>query len=242
MLFKELIYKILILFTKFIPRGIPLPILRGPLKGFKLISGAAAGAGKGLSIILNLSEPERLNKIGKIIPENSICFDIGANIGIYSLLFSKYAKRVYAFEPLPRNIIFLKKMLEMNKIKNVTIIPYAVAKENTHSWFKEGDSWATGGLNEYGEHFISTISLDTFIDSIKVFPSILKIDVEGSEVSVIEGSRNLLLKAHPIIIIEIHSDDIKNACFNLLREINYHQFIPLDDSSIEKAKEFLIKP
>ena len=242
MFLKEIIYKILIFFTKFIPKGIPLPILRGPLRGFKLISGAAAGAGKGLSIILNLSEPERLNKVAKIIPDNSICFDIGANIGIYSLLFSKYAKRVYAFEPLPRNVNFLKKMLEVNKVKNVTIIASAVAKDNTLSWFKEGNGWATGSLNEYGEHLVPIISLDAFIDSKKVFPSILKIDVEGTETSVLQGSKNLLLKAHPIIIIEIHSNNIKNACFKLLQEMNYHRFIPLDASSIKEAKEFLIKP
>ncbi|MEE9379294.1 MAG: FkbM family methyltransferase [Candidatus Lokiarchaeia archaeon] len=241
MIFKKLTYKILIFFTRFIPNGLPVPILKGPLKGFKLITGAAAGAGKGLSIILNLSEPERLNKIEEIIPKNTICFDVGANIGIYSLLFSKYSKQVYAFEPVSRNIIFLNKMLKLNKIKNVTIIPFAIANQNKDSWFKEGDSCATGRLNEEGDYLIPTISLDAFFDKFKVSPTILKIDVEGTEVSVLEGSRNLLMKSHPIIIIEIHGEDIRKKIFNLLKEMNYQHFFPLDASSIEAAKEFLIK-
>ena len=242
MIFKKLLYKILIIFTKFIPNGLPIPILKGPLKGFKLIAGAAAGAGKGLSIILNLSEPERLNKIEEKLPKNTVCFDVGANIGIYSLLLSKFSKRVYAFEPLPRNIIFLNRMLKLNKVRNVTIIPCAIADQNKESWFKEGDSCATGSLSEDGGYLIHTISLDTFFDKFKVSPSILKIDVEGTEVSVLEGSRNLLLKSHPIIIIEIHGDDIKKKCFNILKELNYQHFIPLDTNSRDTAKEFLIKP
>ncbi|NVM35975.1 MAG: FkbM family methyltransferase [Candidatus Lokiarchaeota archaeon] len=242
MIFKKFLYKVLIFFTKFIPNGLPIPILKGPLKGFKLIAGAAAGSGKGLSIILNLSETERLNKVEEIMLKNIICFDVGANIGLYSLLFSKYSKQVYAFEPVPRNIIFLKRMLKLNKVKNVKIIPFAVSNHNKVSWFKEGDSYATGSLNEKGDYLIRTISLDTFINKKKIFPDILKIDVEGTEIPVLEGSKNLLLKSHPKIIIEIHGDDIRKKCFTLLKKVDYRHFIPLDANSIEGAKEFLITP
>jgi len=99
-----------------------LVILRGALKGYKLIMGAPEGSGKGISIIFNLSEPERLKITKDLISKNFIYFDIGANIGIYSLLFSRYSKLVYAFEPLPRNLSFLHIMLTLNKVLNNTSI------------------------------------------------------------------------------------------------------------------------
>lgn len=63
--------------------------------------GAAAGEFKGLSVIANLSEPNQVAHVLRILNNRSICFDIGANVGFYTLLFAKYAKEVFAFEPLP---------------------------------------------------------------------------------------------------------------------------------------------
>ena len=58
--------------------------------------------------------------------------------------------------------------------------------------------------------------------------------------SALKGSKNLLFKAHPIIIIEIHNKEIKSITFNLSQEIGYKNFDPLDVSSIEVAKELMI--
>ena len=69
-----------IVFSKLIPSGMVVPVLKGPLHGAKWIVGAAAGEGKGLSVVLNLSEPEQLYMARRLVLPDAICFDIGANV------------------------------------------------------------------------------------------------------------------------------------------------------------------
>ena len=220
----------------------PLVILKGPLRGYKLIIGAPAGSGKGISIIFNRSEPERLKIAKELISKNFICFDIGANVGIYSLLFSRYSRLIYAFEPFPRNLSFLYRMVKLNKIENVIIVPCAVADNDGLSWFQEAHSNAEGRLKTSGSQPVTVIALDTFIKKSKINPNLLKIDVEVAELSVLKGSKELLYNSKPIILIETHVDTIKKKCFEFLRQMGYRHFKPIDSNSIKIANDFVIKP
>ncbi len=239
---KKLLDKFFISLTKIIPTKIPLVILKGPLKGYKLIMGAPAGKGRGISVIFNRSEPERLKITKDLISPNFVCFDIGANVGIYSLLFSRYSKLIYAFEPFPRNLSFLYRMLKLNNIENVIIVPCAVADKDGLSWFQKAHSNAEGRLNTSGSQPVSVISLDTFIKESKLIPNLLKIDVEGAELSVLKGAKELLSISKPIILIETHGDTIKKKCFEFLKQMGYRYFEPIDSNSIREANDFVIKP
>src|SRR5690606_32957801 len=91
--------------TACIPDGTALPILSGPLRGRRWLAGAAPGPAKGLSTLFNRCEPGQLREalqLARMSPDG-ICFDIGAHSGLYSLLFPRAARLVYAFEPFPRN-------------------------------------------------------------------------------------------------------------------------------------------
>lgn len=227
---------------KFIPVGIPIPILRGPLKGFKLITGAASGKAKGVSYVLNLSEPRRLRLTKQLIPIDGISFNVGANIGVYTLLFSRFSKFVYSFEPNPRNLSFLYRMLEINKIKNAQVIRSAVSDFVGFYSFKETNSCATGKLDDEGNLKVRVTSLDKFIEKSKILPDVIKIDVEGAELSVLEGAKNCILEYHPVIVLETHGDELKKKCFEFLKDLNYKEIIPLDSESIKKANDFIIVP
>jgi len=236
----RLVLKILVLVTKLIPNNIHLSILRGPLKGFKWISGAAAGPAKGLSPILNLAEASQLNLASKYIPRESISFDIGANVGLYTLLFSKYSKKVYAFEPLKRNINYLNELIKINNIKNVNLIQNAVSDSTGINFFKLGENYALGKLNSKGNIPVSTITLDDFIDKYNTYPDVIKIDVEGSEFAVLRGAKTLLKKYKPIIFLSTHGDFLKRECINYLKRLNYQYFKPIDSLTIKDASEFLL--
>ena len=236
-----LVKRILSYIAKFIPNNISLPILLGPLKGFRWISGAAAGEAKGLSILFNLVESEQLKIAQKKIKHHHICFDIGANLGLYSLLFSRYSKLVYSFEPLPRNICYLYQNLIKNKVKNTIIVPMGVANSNKLYGFIKGNNFATGKINENGSQPISLVSLDNFIEYYKTYPDIIKIDVEGAELEVLKGLEKTFLKIKPIIFLSTHYDDLKKKCFKMLKNKGYNHFFPLDSNIISKANEFLIE-
>jgi len=231
---------LLLPFTHLLPRGMTVPIVAGPLKWKKWIVGAAAGEGRGMSIIINQMESAQVDYAIKILNNNCICFDIGANVGFYTLLFSKYAKEVYAFEPLPRNLKYLIRLSEVNKITNAKIIPCAVSDSSKISYFSEGDNPALGNLSDDGNVPVLVTTCDQFVSKTNVVPDLLKIDVEGSELNVFRGANNLLKSYHPSILLSVHSDQLRTDCLNFLKKMGYRSIVPIDSEQLQEATEFAI--
>lgn len=229
-----------IMLSKFIPSGMLIPVLRGPLRGVRWIAGSAVGPAKGLSVVLNLTEPEQLAMARKLAPSKGICWDIGANVGLYTLLFSRYSKQVFAFEPLPRNIRYLARTLEVNGVTNATIVPCAVADSVGLSAFQEGVNCAEGRLDSKGRQPVAVISGDAFASTYGVLPSLIKIDVEGGELSVLKGANELLMNQKPTILLSTHGESRRVDCFAFLRNIGYSRFLPLNRDEIQRASEFLV--
>ena len=228
------------LISKFIPSGIVLPILTGPLRGAKYIVGSAAGEAKGLSVIFNLSELKELGYIEKLLQTHSkgIIFDIGANVGLMTILFARYAEKVFCFEPFPQNISLLYRTLEVNHINNATIIPCAVSDSFEYSSFERGESCSSGKLKINGNQPAITVSIDGFAEAYKVFPNFIKIDVEGGEMSVLKGGERFFLKYKPIIILDIHGEELRVSCLDYLRQIGYQNIFPIDNVKIAKATKY----
>ena len=242
------IKKLVVLFgkliSKFIPSGMVLPVLTGPLRGAKYIVGSASGDAKGLSVIFNLSELKELAYIAELLQTypKGIAFDIGANVGLMTILFAKHSKQVFCFEPLPRNINFLHRTLRVNGINNATIIPCAVSDSFEYSSFKEGESYSSGKLNRYGDQPVVTMSIDGFVAAYNVVPNFIKIDVEGGEMSVLRGAKNVLLNYKPIIILDVHGEKQRDNCLEYLRKNGYKKVFPIDSDKIEKASKYSFSP
>jgi len=231
--------KIAVFLSKFIPSGIHIPILKGPLRGSKWIVGAAGGEAKGISTFLNLSEPEQISFVMKLIQRTWICFDIGANVGLYTLLFARYAKYVYSFEPLPRNVRYLSETLELNNINNAVIVPAAVSDSTKLMRFKQGMNYAMGKLDDIGEIPVLAISCDDFVSFYNVIPSLIKIDVEGAELSVLKGSKKLLSSHKPHILLSIHGDKMREECLDFLKKMNYGNIQPINHAIVDSATQFV---
>lgn len=128
--------------------------------------------------------------------ENDLIFDVGANIGSKSIIFSKIAKKVISFEPTDQCIHILKNR-HLNS--NIEIIKCALSNENSiKSFFEVEDNSAYSSLSN--KHIDKKVSKDLNVNSksintytldhfIKVYgaPSFIKIDVEGYEKEVISG-------------------------------------------------------
>ena len=237
--------------AKVVPTGTPVPFLRGPLRGKWWIAGAGSSPGKGLRIPLNQIEPEQLACASSLA--HGLAFDVGANLGLYSLLFSQECSHVYAFEPSVRCISYLWRHLKLNRVHNVTVVPVGVSDRiglssfdpNRFSVGSYGDFW---GQNEMWKSNapeplsnarapIMTITLDDFVDEYKVTPSIIKIDVEGAEMSVLEGARRLLAM-RPILLLSVHTDDLREECLTFLAELKY-KITGLDQSRLSEAFQFV---
>lgn len=228
--------------TKFaaclVPTGMTLPILAGPLRGSMWIAGAAAGDGKGLSIILNRAEPRQLQLARSWVTPESICFDIGANVGLYTLLFGKCGQHVYSFEPVPRNVHYLYRVVSLNRLPNVTILPWAVSDRVEFTRFALGDNCAVGKLAAAGTQPAACVSVDEFIERYGAMPDLHKIDVEGAEERVLRGACGLLAGRRPRILLSVHSPELRRSCLTLLQNAGYRLLQPLDSPDIENAFEF----
>lgn len=107
------------------PSGTVATIQRGHLKGLKFV----ITDNLGWSPILGRWEPESHEVFARVIKPGQTVFDLGANNGIHSLLFSKLVGekgRVIAFEPLPGNVEELRKNYGLNNITNIRVVQSAV--------------------------------------------------------------------------------------------------------------------
>jgi len=143
-------------------------------------------------------------------------------------LFARRAGRVYAFEPHPRNIRYLHRTLELNRVRNVTVVPFAVGDQTGPSAFQEGEHSSTGHLAAGGSLPAFAISLDEFITRYEARPGLLKIDVEGGELGVLEGGRAFLREHRPPLLLSTHGEALKEGCLRLCRELGYARVEPLN--------------
>lgn len=88
-----------------------LPILSGPLRGARWIVGSGRRA-----FWLGTFERHFQKTIADSIGVNSVFYDIGANLGFYSLLAARCGSRVLAFEPLPDNVARLRRHARLNDL------------------------------------------------------------------------------------------------------------------------------
>jgi FkbM family methyltransferase len=144
----------------------------------------------------------------------SIYWDVGANLGHYAAFISKAVGvegRVYAFEPEPRVRNQLRDCVDINDGANVTIVPLGLSDRNGMQDFYAASDSASGthsliAQNPDGEKItIELVTGDNFVRLGNPCPNVVKIDVEGAELSVIHGMVETLKNPDLIAVIcEIH--------------------------------------
>ncbi len=173
----------------------------------------------------SVKEPETLSWIDKFGKDGVVFFDIGANIGLYSLYYAaKYKSNVFAFEPSPFNIIMLAKNININNFqKQIKIITNPLSQINkiqslAYPYFEEGSSSAAFGV-EYGadgmqfnkvfEFETAGFTLDYLISNeiIADCPNIIKLDVDGIEHLILSGARKVLQSPNcKSILVEVSNN------------------------------------
>jgi FkbM family methyltransferase len=205
--------KIVRLPLSLIPSDAEVRILRGPLRGKKWIKGAGTNA-----CWLGAYEAVFLRSLANAISPGFVVYDVGANVGIYSLVASLQTGpggAVYAFEPLQRNLLYLRRHLSLNNIQNCVVCEAAVCNTEGIRAFSAA-AWhpSMAHLSKDGEILVSSTTLDSCIYGEKRFrpPNVVKIDVEGAEFEVLEGASRALAEFHPTIFLEVHGTQLHADC------------------------------
>ena len=128
-----------------------------------------------------------------------VVFDVGANLGAYTLLFAQWAGpggRVFAFEPAPEPREGLTKLLDANGVSSrVTVVKAAVsAADGTATFFADGADGASRLVSSPhdGALTVPTVTIDSVCRQEKVAPRLIKIDAEGAELDVLRGARETI--------------------------------------------------
>lgn len=184
-------------------------------------------------------------RIYKALCKNAdVIFDIGSNIGYYSLVGSKLNPnaKIYAFEPMPAAYKYLCINIERNQLKNIR--PEKVALSNVKGSTKfyavksrkflelqdhlNGDGTINIDNNQasYGEEFeVQTETLDNYVNMNQIKRiDIIKIDTEASEHLVFEGGMKVLKDFRPIIFCEVIPNKIESKINAIFENLSYSYY------------------
>ncbi len=117
-----------------IPGGMVVRILQRKLRGYRWIATASTHG-----CWIGSYEMAKQTQFVAALKNGSVVYDVGANVGFYSLLASACvgpAGRVFAFEPLTANASLLERHAQINHLTNITIHPFAVSDHSGKMRFK----------------------------------------------------------------------------------------------------------
>ncbi len=189
-----------------------------------------------------------------ILRKNAIVFDVGANIGKWSKLFREYNSSafIYQFEPQPscgNEIAALNikdsELVRMAVGKSFSTAPFYSARGNdpTASLHQRRDSFL--GNCDYCAINVSVIALDDFVVERGIdFIDYLKLDIEGHELSALEGCGRLLSeKRVGCIAFEFGSSNVNSRTYfrdfwELLKPLSFHFFRILPSGRLYSVLEY----
>ena len=173
-----------------------------------------------------------LSFVKKFIDPCKNILDIGANIGVHSVVYSTYTiGKIYAFEPQPLVFNLLKKNIELNNCN--TIFPYNYGASNKDDTFFMNacyDEKINHGAFRICDKEDVGINIECkILDNLELTNiGYIKIDVEGHELNVLLGLRKTILSSLPNIMIEIHdSSSTKYDVLFFIEQMGYKYYYKL---------------
>lgn len=194
-------------------------------------------------------EPETIQWL-KQIPAGSILWDVGANIGTYSIYAGKRGCKVFAIEPSFLNIELLQRNIILNKLNStIALLPVGVGERTLlTSYFMSSPNLTWGGahnsvdknLGAGGLPLENPVEIRGFVFSMDdlskmtnvELPQYLKIDVDGLELEVLKGGINVL-KGIRSMLIEVDHDSRERSqgVFEILKGLNFVLASPAANNS-----------
>ena len=204
---------------RLIPDSAVVRILQGPLRGKRWIAGSSNHG-----CWLGSYELLKQKRVIELVRPGMVCWDIGANVGFYTLLFAEVAGprgKVFAFTPLPGNIDLLRRHIRMNGFGNVRVLAGALGGFDEDVRFDPGPGTSMGHIASEGSLKVACWRADTLLATGEVeAPDIIKIDVEGAEAEVLRGARRAM-ERHPVIFLATHGEKVHGECVKLLLASGY---------------------
>jgi FkbM family methyltransferase len=199
-----------------------LPIVHGDAVYYLPYTGRNAGIEREQSRGL-FFEAMELEELRKVVKPGAYVVDVGANTGNHTIFFAgpMQASSVLPFEPLPAAADALRASVARNALKNVDLSRLGVGVSDRDDRMRLVFSGRGGlGATSLEPDPAGEISVATLDSMVSGRVDLLKIDVEGMEMSVLAGSRELIRRWKPLIFIEIANRNTL-ALMDWLNDANY---------------------
>lgn len=186
------------------------------------------GVGQGLLIslrnasanyALGTNEPPVQRTLEVHLRPRDVFYDIGSNIGFFSLVAARLVGslgRVYAFEAVPANAKRIGANAARNRFANVDVLPVAVGRQaggTVELLLSSHPGGASLAHDEPPRDVIGTlevpaVTIDELVGAAQIRPpSMVKIDVEGTELAVLEGMAATIATHSPVLLVELDGPD-----------------------------------
>jgi FkbM family methyltransferase len=150
----------------------------------------------------------------ELVSSGNQCIDVGANFGMHTLYLANLvgdSGKVWAFEPLPKNLELLRRNIGLNHFsQRVEVVP-KVASNSPDLFLRmagmDDPVAVTACLsNETDSKTIAVpnVRLDDMFNAKSCNIGLIKIDVEGAEMDVLRGAEEMLKRCKPNLVIEVH--------------------------------------
>jgi len=178
-------------------------------------------------------EKNETRLISRLIKANSVCFDIGANVGYYTLLMASKARKgqVHSFEPVPRNYHLMSTSTLMNGFDNVKLNCCAVGNVDGHADLSVAKDGAYSSFVDTGRMPMKA-RIRTFVTRLDTYCrenrlekiDFIKVDVEGAEKLVLDGAETILQnhKLKPkVMMLELYGPMLKQYSSSIGEVVDY---------------------
>jgi FkbM family methyltransferase len=146
-------------------------------------------------------------RIAALAPPAGVIYDLGANIGLYALVFAGNRQRtVHAFEPFPQALAYLHRNIARNHLTNIAVHAIVLSDhEGTCRFTGDDVTLCTSHISAEGEAGIDMpcSDLDAYMarQGLPV-PDVIKMDIEGADMPILRGMERLLRLGRSRVFLE----------------------------------------
>jgi FkbM family methyltransferase len=208
------------------------------------------GIGKLIFAFREHYEPE-LTYLSRMLSSGQTFIDVGANLGIYTLVAGKIvgeSGRVIAFEPSIQSFPVLQRNIALNGLNNVVAFPVALSQNTGSANLYHGPNPSLNSLGkdaswkDEAEEIVVEL-LDNLLQRASIDRvDVIKMDVQGAEELVLHGAKEVLTSMRPIIILEIWPEGppllglSPYGAWELLGSLGYEFFEVGEEGSFSRVK------
>ncbi|RSM37508.1 FkbM family methyltransferase [Amycolatopsis balhimycina DSM 5908] len=147
------------------------------------------------------------------IKPGDVVWDVGANVGIYTVLLAKRARRVVAFEPIPATMARLRANIGLNGIDNAEPVEAALADEAGRRSMAVLASGAGGShlVRDGGGSFEVAVTTGDRYAAEHGAPDVVKVDIESFEPEFVRGASAVLRDRRPLLTLEVNRTSMATA-------------------------------